>query len=205
MLDGSQLPIEGHGRVSRSAWTRSRGRMRPRSPRDKRGNASLKHSPHTRSRPDREPWRVALEPDTCEFVPSRKSARAVVSRSTSASASRRRSTDFVVMFFLPGEHKPRDVSFVVERIRCADIRVCRRDPRAESGEQALFAGAGRDQVKRVHGVALPDAIDAANALLEAHRVPGQLQIDDQSAPLMQVESFRCRIRREQQPALAGSE
>ncbi len=48
---------------------------------------------------------------------------------------------------------------------------------AEPTEQSLLAGLRRNKMKRVNPSRLPDAIDAANPLLEPHGVPGQLQVD----------------------------
>ena len=50
---------------------------------------------------------------------------------------------------------------------------------------------------RVHGAALPEAIDAADALLEPQRIPRQLDIDDQPAAMMQVEAFAGGIGRDE--------
>ena len=50
---------------------------------------------------------------------------------------------------------------------------------------------------RVHDASLPKPIDAANTLLEPQRIPRQLDIDDQPAAMMQVQSLAGRIGRDE--------
>src|SRR6185369_13155017 len=45
------------------------------------------------------------------------------------------------------------------------------------------------QVKHVYGPALTDSIDAADSLLEPHRIPRQLEVDDDTADVVQVQPF----------------
>ncbi len=47
---------------------------------------------------------------------------------------------------------------------------------------------------------LADAIDAADALLESHRVPRQLEVDDEPALPVEVEPLRGGVGGEQQPS-----
>src|SRR4051812_49419157 len=42
---------------------------------------------------------------------------------------------------------------------------------------------------RVDGSLLPEPVDAADALLEAQRIPRQLEIDHQPAAMMEAEAF----------------
>ena len=49
----------------------------------------------------------------------------------------------------------------------------------------------------MHGPALADAVDAADALLEPHRVPRQFKIDDEPAGVMQIEPFAGGVGGEQ--------
>src|SRR5262245_46000846 len=60
-------------------------------------------------------------------------------------------------------------------------------------------------MKGMNGALLSNAIHAANALLEPHRVPRKLEIDDHPAAMMQVKSFAGRICREQQSCGAAGE
>ncbi len=54
-----------------------------------------------------------------------------------------------------------------------------------------------EHANRVHGAALAESIDAADALLEPQRIPRQLDIDDEPATMMQVQAFARRIGRDQ--------
>ena len=57
----------------------------------------------------------------------------------------------------------------------------------------------------MHRAFLSDSVDTTGALFEAHRIPGQLQIDDDSAVLMEVQSFAGGIGRQEKPPAAGRE
>ena len=75
------------------------------------------------------------------------------------------------------------------------------DALASAGKPAdnrLLAGACGNQLDRVNAAALPETIDASDALLETKRRPRQLQVHDQPASMVKVQSFARRIRREQQ-------
>ncbi len=52
----------------------------------------------------------------------------------------------------------------------------------------------------MNAAALSEAIDAAGPLLQAHRRPGELEVDDEAAALVQIEALGCRIGGEQQSA-----
>src|SRR6266540_5108305 len=106
--------------------------------------------------------------------PSRMIARAARSRLTSATASSRRSV--VVMVGPQG-------------IGRADVFIRDGQAIAEPCEDALFAGRSCDQVHRVDGALLADAVHAADALFEAHRVPRQLEIDHEAARVVEIQSF----------------
>ena len=77
----------------------------------------------------------------------------------------------------------------VERIGRADrrLRVC--DASAKVVEQLPLAGVGADEMKCMHRRCLSDAIDAADALFEPHRIPGQLEIHDRPAGVVQIQAF----------------
>src|SRR5687767_15172795 len=67
----------------------------------------------------------------------------------------------------------------------------------DSPLQACEHGAFRrplgKQVDDMHSARLSDAIDATDALLEAYRIPRQLQIDDKPACPVKVQPFRACI------------
>src|SRR5882762_5716101 len=52
-------------------------------------------------------------------------------------------------------------------------------------------------MKGVHSPPLSDAIDSADSLLETHRVPRELEVDDEPAVVVQVQAFARRIGGEQ--------
>src|SRR5881394_2620649 len=56
-------------------------------------------------------------------------------------------------------------------------------------EHALLDRARMKQSDRVNDLLLPDPIDTADALLEPQRIPWQLDIDDQPALMMKIQSF----------------
>ena len=71
------------------------------------------------------------------------------------------------------------------------------DSAREAEEEARLGRAGRQQVDGVNRPLLADAIDAADALLQAHRVPGQFEIDDEPAATLEVQAFASRVGRQQ--------
>ena len=89
-----------------------------------------------------------------------------------------------------------------KRVRTVDVFVRARDPHRESFEDACLGGVSSDEVKRVHGARLTDAIDAPRPLFEPDWIPGQLEIDNHAAGLMQVEALSRRIRGQQNACAA---
>src|ERR1700681_333061 len=77
----------------------------------------------------------------------------------------------------------------LERVGRADVLARPSDARFEPIEDARLAGVARDQVEGVNAARLTDAIDATDTLLEAHRIPRQLEIDDDSARLVKVQAL----------------
>ena len=57
----------------------------------------------------------------------------------------------------------------------------------------------------MNGAVLADSVDAADALLEPHRIPRELKIDQQPAAAMQVQAFGAGIGGEQERAPAAHE
>ena len=68
-----------------------------------------------------------------------------------------------------------------------------------------FPRVAGDQMHGMDGTALSDAIDAADPLLEAHRVPRQLEVDDEAAGVVQIQPFARRVGRQQNATPAGCE
>ena len=64
-------------------------------------------------------------------------------------------------------------------------------------EHGAFDRVRVKQPDRMYGASLSKAIDTANALFESQRIPRQLDIDDQPAAMMQVQSFAGRIGRDE--------
>src|SRR5436309_14236730 len=60
-------------------------------------------------------------------------------------------------------------------------------------------------MKHMNRALLADAIDPADPLLQTHRIPRQLEIDDDPAALMEVESLAGGVGREQHRAAAADE
>ncbi len=58
---------------------------------------------------------------------------------------------------------------------------------------------------RVYDTRLANAIDTADSLLEPRRIPRQLEIDDPSAAMVQVQPFASRIGRQKNPTPAVGE
>ena len=72
---------------------------------------------------------------------------------------------------------------------------------AQAVYHSLLDGVLRDEVEHLHGHLLPDAVDAADALLQYGRVPGQVEVDDDAGSL-QVESRGTCVGGEEDAALA---
>src|SRR5881409_1240998 len=60
-------------------------------------------------------------------------------------------------------------------------------------------------MKRMDGSPLADAIDAADSLLEPHRIPRQLEIDDGAAGVMKIEALGRGVRRQKNSRRPGYE
>src|SRR6185369_15245525 len=76
---------------------------------------------------------------------------------------------------------------VPERVGHVDRCARRREPPPQTFENRSLAGRARDEMTRVNRPALTDAIDAADALLEPHRIPRQFKIDDETAHALEVQ------------------
>src|SRR3954470_2210028 len=105
--------------------------------------------------------------------PSRVNSRTFASRRASAHASARRSTISIALSSFHDEAC--DLAFVLfsKRIGRTELGASDGEARAEAVEDPDLAGGGGDQMKGMHGARLPDAIDAADSLLETHRIPRQ--------------------------------
>ena len=57
----------------------------------------------------------------------------------------------------------------------------------------------------MHLARLADPIDATDALLEAHRVPRQLEVHHEPAAMLQVEALAGRVRGEEHAEAAARE
>jgi hypothetical protein len=84
-----------------------------------------------------------------------------------------------------------------ERIGGANVRLRAGYARRQRAEHRRLARRVRNEMKRVHRPALSDAIDAADSLLESHRVPWQLEVDDDTTRALQVQAFTRSVRGEQ--------
>jgi hypothetical protein len=76
---------------------------------------------------------------------------------------------------------------------------------AQHRERCLFGRASRDEVNGMDGTALADSFNTPDSLLQSKRRPWQLEVDDQAAAAMQVQSLAGRIRRQQQSCVAVGE
>ena len=87
-----------------------------------------------------------------------------------------------------------------QRILGTDIGLCAGDAQPKTVKNSHFRGAAGDEMKGMDAPALTDPIDAADSLLEPHRIPWQLEVHDDSAVVVQVQPFTGRIGGEQQTA-----
>src|SRR6516162_5606949 len=130
--------------------------------------------------------------------------RAAVRRCASAIASPTRSSVSKLIVVPPAHNGFRDVALVaVQWIGYADLCSGGRETSSQAIGNAHLAGVGGDQMNGMNGPALTDAIDAADALLEPHRIPRQLEIDDKAAVLVKVEALGGGIGREQYRVARG--
>src|SRR5215471_6028658 len=108
--------------------------------------------------------------------------RAAVRRVASAIVSLTRSSVSRLIVVPPAQNGFRDVALVaVQWIGYADFCRGGRQTSSQAIGNAHLAGLGGDQMNGMNGPALTDAIDAADALLEPHRIPRQLEVDDEAA------------------------
>ena len=75
----------------------------------------------------------------------------------------------------------------------------------QPSDRGFFARASRQQVHGVHAPVLTDSVDASDALLQAHRCPRQLEIHNQAAAALQVQSLARRVGGQQQRCSASRE
>jgi hypothetical protein len=75
----------------------------------------------------------------------------------------------------------------------------------ERRDHQALRGACGDERDLVDALRLSDAIDAAGALLEPRRMPGQLVVHDDPAVLMQVQPLGCGIGGEEDHSLPSQE
>ena len=99
-------------------------------------------------------------------------------------------------------NEPRDVGF---RERIEQSRRTRRGARLRRAcrqrrDDQAFSRVRRDQRDLVDPLFLTQAIDSTGTLLEPSGIPRQFVVDDKTAVMLQVEPFRCRIRRQQRMA-----
>jgi hypothetical protein len=109
---------------------------------------------------------------------------------------------FIVIVSVSGNRQARDGSLhvVAERVGRAKVGLRRKDPGAQPREDSRLPGAARNQVNGVDDPLLPDPIDAADALLEPHRVPRQLEVHDEAASAMEVQPLGRGVGGEQDAA-----
>ena len=78
-------------------------------------------------------------------------------------------------------------------------------PRGEPLEDIPLRRVAPYQVQCVHAPALTDPIDPPDPLLQPHRVPRQLDVDDEATPSVEVEPFAGGVRRQQHAGAARVE
>src|SRR5947209_13014960 len=95
--------------------------------------------------------------------------------------------DVVVSVTWTAKHRSRsgDVIVALEGIGGADVGVRSRDALAQALENPHLARAARDEMDRVDSAPLAEAVDAPDPLLEPHRIPRELEVDDDPAGVMQ--------------------
>src|SRR5262245_7940036 len=131
------------------------------------------------------------------------SARAPVRRRASSCAAAPRSTA-IIECLADDQSSNRQFLLDANRIRCANLRLRRCNALGKALQNARLASARRNEMEGMNRVPLSDAIHAADALLEAHRIPWKLDVDDQAAALVQVQPFTGRVGGEENRSrLAG--
>ena len=86
-----------------------------------------------------------------------------------------------------------------QRIRAADIGAGSCHACLQAIEHLRLPRTSADQVKDVHGPPLANPIDSADALFEPHRIPRQLEVDDEPAGLVKVQAFARGVGGQQDP------
>ena len=122
-------------------------------------------------------------------VPKR---RASASRCASARASAAKIDRLCTAFF---RHRSRWGFGLVDHAR-RDLDFADADtvePPQQARQHRALSRAIGEQVDRMDRAALPNAVDAADALFEPNRIPRQLEVDDQPAVALEIESFRAGI------------
>src|SRR5439155_1945925 len=76
------------------------------------------------------------------------------------------------------------------------------DLAVEHLEDMVLDGPGSGEVEDPHRLRLADAVDTADALLDPHRIPGQVVVDDRVAEL-EVASLAADVGREQNAPVAS--
>jgi hypothetical protein len=88
---------------------------------------------------------------------------------------------------------------------CTDRASCSFEALGEAREDVRLCRSDCQQVDGVHHALLPDPVDAADALFEAHGIPGQFEVDDDTAAFLEVQPLAGRIGREQHTRPAAVE
>jgi hypothetical protein len=60
-----------------------------------------------------------------------------------------------------------------------------------------------DEMEPVHGPMLPDTIHTSDSLLQPHRIPRQLQIDDDTTGVMKIQPLPSGVGREKDRSILG--
>jgi hypothetical protein len=84
--------------------------------------------------------------------------------------------------WLAGNTSPRTLKTLPVRLGSRSSSIC-LDALEELLQHPAFAGVGGDEVEDEAVLLLAVAVDAAHALLQAHRVPGDVVVDHQPAEL----------------------
>jgi hypothetical protein len=103
------------------------------------------------------------------------------------------------------DHFSRHIVLVERPLQSGNRRLHVRHLSQKPSRGRLFGRAACDELDRMHPLALPKTIHAADALLEPQRRPGQLEVDDQAAALLKIESLACGVGCQQQTRPALSE
>ena len=81
--------------------------------------------------------------------------------------------------------------------RGRDVAIRAVVPAAEVLEDLALDRTGMEEANPVHRALLAETIDAPDTLLEAKRIPRQLDIDDKAASVMQIQTLARGIGRNQ--------